>query len=254
MIGFLGKTLNPALIREHVAAVMMIWALYTITPAALGLFMIFLFIGSFTIIDLDLSWNSALLLDAGLCVLFFLQHSILIRSGVRRRFAPFIPDAYYPGFYGLSSGIALFAVMILWQSVQTPVAVAGGIVNWILRGLFFLCLAGFYWGVKSLGSFDALGVKPLMRHITQRHEKLQEIIVKGPYRWVRHPLYLLVIILFWLCPGLTPDRLLFNLLWTLWIVVGTVLEDRDLHREFGNRYLEYSSRVPMLIPYRFPKV
>jgi len=34
-------------------------------------------------------------------------------------------------------------------------------------------------------------------------------------------------------------------------VIGTYLEDRDLHREFGSQYLEYSSRVPMLIRTEF---
>ena len=106
--------------------------------------------------------------------------------------------------------------------------------------------------MKSLGSFDALGVNPLMRYISNRPDKPQQIIAKGPYQWSRHPLYLFLIVLIWACPVLTLDRLIFNIMWTFWIVIGTYLEDRDLHREFGSQYLEYSSRVPMLIPYRIP--
>ncbi|MCK7479628.1 MAG: hypothetical protein M0C28_21625 [Candidatus Moduliflexus flocculans] len=52
--------------------------------------------------------------------------------------------------------------------------------------------------------------------------------ITGPYRLVRHPLYLLSIVMIWSCPDLTTDRLLFNLLWTGWIVVGAYLEERDL--------------------------
>ena len=78
-------------------------------------------------------------------------------------------------------------------------------------------------------------------------------MAKGPYRWVRHPLYLFLIVIIWSCPVLTFDRLIFNIMWTFWIVIGTYLEDRDLHREFGSQYLEYSSRVPMLVPYRIPR-
>ena len=89
-----------------------------------------------------------------------------------------------------------------------------------------------------------------MRHSSNRQGKPQQIVAKGPYRWVRHPLYLFVIVLIWSCPVLTLDRLIFNIMWTFWIVIGTFLEDRDLHREFGSQYREYSSRVPMLIPYR----
>ena len=67
---------------------------------------------------------------------------------------------------------------------------------------------------------------------------------------VRHPLYLFSILMIWSCPDLTTDRLLFNFLWTVWIVIGAFLEERDLVTEFGDLYLEYRKRVPMFIPCR----
>jgi len=74
------------------------------------------------------------------------------------------------------------------------------------------------------------------------------ITVAGPYRWVRHPLYLFMILMIWSCPDLTADRLLFNLLWTVWVAIGSYFEERDLIIEFGDVYREYQKRVPMLIP------
>lgn len=76
-------------------------------------------------------------------------------------------------------------------------------------------------------------------------------VVRGLYRWVRHPLYLFMILMIWSCPDLTSDRLLFNGLWTVWIVIGSILEERDLVSEFGNAYREYQRKVPMLIPRHF---
>jgi len=52
----------------------------------------------------------------------------------------------------------------------------------------------------------------------------------------------------WSCPDMTTDRLLFNVLWTGWIVIGAFLEERDLVAEFGDTYLEYQRKVPMFIP------
>jgi len=253
VIRFLIKTLNPELIKNHPKTIILIWVLFILVIPTGFMFGLFLFMGSFTIIDLRLSERNALLTDAFLSIIFFLQHSILVRLGARRRFAKFIPEEYYSAFYGLTSGICLLLVLIFWQKSPTLIASADGIVYWILRGLFFICLAGFFWGNKSLGSFDMLGVKRLMRHISNRPGKQQQIMAKGPYRWVRHPLYLFLIVIIWSCPVLTLDRLIFNILWTLWIVIGTYLEDRDLHREFGSQYLEYSSRVPTLIPYRISR-
>ncbi|MCJ7664035.1 MAG: isoprenylcysteine carboxylmethyltransferase family protein [Desulfobacterales bacterium] len=253
MIGFLNKTLNPELIRNHTKTVILIWVLFAFVPATVIMFTIFLLMGSFTIIDLHLSERDALLLDAFLSIIFFLQHSILVRRGFKQWLGKFMPDVYHNAFYGLTSGIALLLVLAFWQKSPALIARADGIIFWLLRALFCLSLAGFFWGNKSLGSFDMLGVKPLMRYISNRPGKQQQIMAKGPYRWARHPLYLFLIVIIWSCPVLTLDRLIFNILWTVWIVIGTYLEDRDLHREFGSQYREYSSQVPMLIPYRIPR-
>jgi len=78
------------------------------------------------------------------------------------------------------------------------------------------------------------------------------MVVRGPYRWIRHPLYLTTLLMIWSCPDLTADRLMFNFLFTGWIIVGTVLEERDLVADYGDDYRNYQRRVPMLIPYRKP--
>jgi protein-S-isoprenylcysteine O-methyltransferase Ste14 len=58
--------------------------------------------------------------------------------------------------------------------------------------------------------------------------------------------------LFWTNPEVTTDRLLFNILWTGWIYIGTLWEERDLLSEFGNTYAEYQKHVPMFFPWRRP--
>lgn len=246
------KTLNSDFIRNHTKSVILIWILLILGPVSGILFMLFLFLGSFTIIELGMAAWATLLIDAILSLMFFLQHSIFVRRGFKKWFGKYMSDVYHSAFYGITSAIALLVVLVFWQKSPVLIAQADGIIFWLIRALFFLCLAGFFWGSKSLGSFDALGVKPLMRYMSNRPSKPQKIIAKGPYRWSRHPLYLFVIIIIWACPALTLDRLVFNIMWTIWIVIGTFLEDRDLHREFGSQYLEYSSQVPMLIPYKIP--
>lgn len=77
--------------------------------------------------------------------------------------------------------------------------------------------------------------------------------VRGPYRWVRHPQYFVVLLLIWSSPDITLDRIWFNVTWTVWIVIGTFLEERDLVEGFGDVYREYQKKVPMLVPYRKPE-
>ena len=102
----------------------------------------------------------------------------------------------------------------------------------------------------ALGSFDTFGLKPILARLHGTDKPPMPFTVRGPYCWVRHPLYLFSLLMIWSYPNLTTDRLLFNILWTAWIVAATILEERDLVAVFGERYRDYQRDVPMLIPYR----
>ncbi len=78
-------------------------------------------------------------------------------------------------------------------------------------------------------------------------------LARGPYCYVRHPLYLFSILPIWSAPRFSTDQLLFNVLWTIWIIVGTRLEERDLLRDFGQTYRECQLSVPMLLPLPRPR-
>lgn len=78
-----------------------------------------------------------------------------------------------------------------------------------------------------------------------------ELVLRGLYGWVRHPLYTAGLLFIWLLPVMTVNLLALNLGLTLYIVIGAVFEERKLVREFGQAYLDYQRRVPMLVPFRW---
>lgn len=210
--------------------------------------MIFIFVGSLNLFDMRLDESEILWLDAGLSLLFFIQHSGMIRKPFHRWLARFVPEEYAGAIYTIASGIVLLLVILLWQTSSQTIIAPSGLLRWSLRAVSLLCLLGFYWGVKALRFFDPLGLRPILNRLRGRNPLPMPITAAGPYRWVRHPLYLFMILMIWSCPDLTRDRLLFNLLWTAWIVIGSYLEEIDLTVEFGNAYREYQKRVPMLVP------
>jgi len=65
----------------------------------------------------------------------------------------------------------------------------------------------------------------------------------GPYRLVRHPIYLGTLLVMAATPDLTSGRLLFTTLSLIYLVVGVVLEERSLIAEFGHEYETYRARV-----------
>jgi len=214
---------------------------------SLIIFAYFLYFGSLNLVNFGLGQVWELLIDAGLSLLFFLQHSSMVRKKFRGWFAGIIPENYFAAVYAVASGVVLLAVVLLWQEGALLVTAPPGILRWLLRLIFCLTVAGFLWCGMSLKYFDPFGVGPLLIRNRVKPEQVS-LTITGPYRLVRHPLYLLSIVMIWSCPDLTSDRLLFNLLWTGWIIVGAWWEERDLVDQFGDAYREYQQRVPMLVP------
>jgi protein-S-isoprenylcysteine O-methyltransferase Ste14 len=208
---------------------------------------VFLFNGSLNLVHLGMGELGSLSLNASLSIAFFIQHSVMIRKSFRNWSSQFIEQKYHGALFTIASAILLLILVVLWQKSNHTAYTAEGIVRWGFRGLFVLSVIGFYWGIRALGRFDAYGLLPILKG-AQYSSATGQLMVRGPYRWVRHPLYLSCILMIWSCPDLTVDRLLFNLLWTAWIVVGTILEERDLVAQFGENYIGYQAEVPMLLP------
>jgi protein-S-isoprenylcysteine O-methyltransferase Ste14 len=233
------------------ASYVMIFLSYSFGAISLIAFMIFLYKGSLNLVSLKLSHPAALGLNIFLSLAFFIQHSIMIRRSFRSWLSNFIKTQYYGAVYTIASGVFLLIVVVFWQKSDYLLASPQGILRWLLRLIFLLSLGGFYWGVKALGSFDGFGIAPIKRQLRgKKPTPTMPLAIRGPYKWVRHPLYFFCLLLIWSCPELTADRLLFNILWTAWIIVGTILEERDLVADFGDTYRAYQRSVPMIIPWR----
>jgi protein-S-isoprenylcysteine O-methyltransferase Ste14 len=207
---------------------------------------------SLSVVDLELGLGATLAWDAVLCLAFFIQHSIMIRRSFRRRLAAVVREPYQPALYGIASGVFLLVLVTLWQPSSLLVVSLQGSARWLARALFFAAFAGLWWGLNALGGIDALGTRNLLARLRGRSIQSMPLAIRGPYRWVRHPLYTLMLLAIWSCPELSADRLLFNLTWTGWIVLGTWFEERDLTADFGDDYRAYQRSVPMLIPWRRP--
>ena len=222
---------------------------YLFGTLSLLLWMVFLFHGSLNLVNLGLGEIPAFCLNACLSLVFFAQHSIMIRSSFRHWMARFVSTEYHNALYTISSGIVLLSLVVFWQRSAHTLVVFQGIPRLLAHAVFLFSFAGFAWGIRALGSFDMFGTGPIVRHLrSEDPPPPMPFTIQGPYRWVRHPLYLFCLLMIWSCPDLTADRLLYNVLWTGWIIIGTILEERDLMACFGESYQNYQSKVPMLIP------
>ncbi|MDD5223176.1 MAG: NnrU family protein [bacterium] len=228
---------------------LLIWSSGLIGGGALLAFLIFLAAGTPELFHLGFGNTGVLLWDGlFLCMLFFIQHSVMIRESFKGMIERSIPEYCWPAVYSIASGLALFAMIILWQTSPITIFRVPAPYGWLVYLGIPLAMAGFYWGVVALGEFDPFGLLRLRRHLDGQDVQPTAIKIRGPYRWVRHPLYLCMLVLIWSHPVWRADRLLFNLMWSCWVVIGTLLEERDLVKSFGESYRLYRKSVSMLIP------
>lgn len=239
------------LISRKPAAFILVAAAYVLGGGGMLAWLVFLIAGPSVPLDLQLGIAGALLLDTLLCLIFFTQHSIMVRRGFRLWLTRTVRADFHGVLYASISGMGLLLLAGLWQPVGASLWTPAGPLRWIFGALFLAAGAGAWWGARSLGDFDALGVKPALRAFDSRKTTtVNSFIVRGPYRWVRHPLYLFSLVIIWSGPVFTVDRLLHNGLWTIWIVIGATMEERDLVDCFGEAYRSYQRSVPMLLPNR----
>ncbi len=215
---------------------------------SLLLFVFFLLFGTPWPIVLARSDAARLRWDSLLCVVFFLQHSGMIRRSAKERIAKRVPAFYLPALYSIASGVVLFALILLWQPTSRFLFHLHGPARWLSGFVALAAIAGFLWGVRALRGLDPFGTRPIAAALRGSRAPASPFVARGPYRYVRHPLYLFMLLLIWSTPRFSTDQLLYNVLWTSWILIATRLEERDLRREFGETYRQYQLSVPMLLP------
>ena len=214
------------------------------------------FIGNFGVPStLDGAATGSLLvsfaIDAGLLTLFAVQHSVMARKWFKEWWTRIVPKPIERSTYVLFSSLALILLFTFWRplggviwSVEDP---AGQVV---LRALF-----AFGWGLVLVSTFlinhfDLFGLRQVWRYLLGQPEGAMNFVTPGPYRLVRHPLYVGWLFAFWMTPLMTSAHLLFSIATTAYILIAIQLEERDLVREHGETYEAYRRSVPMLFPSR----
>jgi protein-S-isoprenylcysteine O-methyltransferase Ste14 len=193
---------------------------------------------------------SAVFVNAALLLLFALQHSIMARPAFKRWWTKFVPEPLERSTFVLLASLCLMLMMWKWQPV-------GGIVwsieNEVARTILLIAyLSG--WGIVFISTFlinhfDLFGLRQTWLYF--RGKPYTQLIFRLPgfYRFVRHPLYLGFLIAFWSAATMTVAHLLFAVLTTGFILVAIQFEEKDLVKQFGQKYLDYKRWAPMLLPF-----
>ena len=193
--------------------------------------------------------GQALLVNALLLGLFAVQHSIMARPWFKEKITKLIPAAAERSTFVLLTNLILILLFWQWRPVGgTLWQVENQVAVVLLNGLFWLG-----WGIVLVSTFlidhfELFGLKQVSRYLRNKPWESPHFQEHSLYKVVRHPIMLGFVIAFWATPDMTMARLFFAGLTTAYILVGITFEERDLVNYFGDKYIDYAGRVPMLIP------
>lgn len=194
----------------------------------------------------------SVMLDLGLLVLFALQHSVMARQGFKRWWARIVPPVVERSTFVVATCAVLGLLFAAWVPIAEPVVwrVESEGAAAVLWSLFWLGWLLLLVSTFLIDHFELFGLHQVFARLTGR--PMPEAKFRTPllYRYVRHPIYLGLLLGFWATPVMTAGHLLFAAGATAYILVGIAFEERDLVRQFGDAYRRYSAQVGMLVPWR----
>ena len=192
----------------------------------------------------------ALLVDLGLLGLFAIQHSVMARPAFKRMLTRLVPESAERSTYVLASSVALIALFFYWQPLGGLIwDVADPTGRGVLYGLFAFGWLLVLVSTFLINHFDLFGLRQVWLQFVGRPYTAVGFRTPGPYRLVRHPLYVGWFLAFWATPTMSATHLLFAAATAGYILIAIQLEERDLIASLGDAYRDYRRRVPMLVPF-----
>ena len=192
------------------------------------------------------------LLVFGAILLYGLIHSLLAslrwKAWIRRT----LGETAYRWYRLLYT---LWAVLSFLPVLYLPAALPDALLYRIpfpwAWGFVFVQVVGLALGAWSLLVTDLWTFLGLPQALLGRDpEEAEALTVRGPYRWMRHPMYTASLLFLWFSPLMTRNSLAFVAGATLYFLIGGYFEERKLLAQFGEPYAAYRRRTPMLLPRR----
>lgn len=190
----------------------------------------------------------ALGINLVLLAIFAVQHSLMARPFFKRWLTRFIPATAERSTYVLASSLALVLLVMGWQPIGGVVwDVSSTALAPAIHAVFGLGWLLVLVSTFLIDHFDLFGLRQVWLQLRGRPYTPPQFKQAWLYRHIRHPLYLGFFLGIWATPTMTIAHLVFAVMCSAYILVGTRLEERDL-REAHPEYERYAREVPRYVP------
>ena len=198
------------------------------------------------------------ILLALLWIAYCVVHSALISIPVTKFFQRSLEDRYhfYRLFFNFFSLITILPLLMYSHAARwktEPLFTWEGYMRVIQYCLMALGAVLAITGARHYSILQFLGIQQILKERSgAAMTESGEFDSSGVLGIVRHPWYLAVFIFLW-ARDLNLADFIINMVVSAYLLVGTLLEERKLVLEFGEKYKAYQCQVSMFIPLKWQR-
>ncbi len=191
-----------------------------------------------------------------LWIAYCVVHSALISITVTDFLKRALGDKYrfYRLFFNIFSAGTLVPLLMYSHSARWSTELLltwEGYMRIIQYGLIALGAVLAITGARHYSLLQFLGIQQFLKERSgAAMTETGEFDSSGVLGIVRHPWYLAVFILLW-ARDLNLAAFIINVVLSAYLMIGTLLEERKLVLEFGEKYKVYQHQVSMFIPLKW---
>jgi protein-S-isoprenylcysteine O-methyltransferase Ste14 len=159
---------------------------------------------------------------------------------------------FYRLFFDIFS-VATFVPLLMYSRIMRtePLFTWDGYMHIAQYCLIILAAVLLISGARHYSILNFLGIQQILqKKFRGSLTESGEFDSSGILGVVRHPWYLAVFILLW-ARDLDPVRIIVGAILSAYLLIGTLLEERKLLLEFGDKYKLYQRQVSMVIPLKW---
>ncbi|TNE56843.1 MAG: isoprenylcysteine carboxylmethyltransferase family protein [Alphaproteobacteria bacterium] len=197
----------------------------------------------------QLSTPLALVWNLGLLALWGSQHTIMASNTFKKWWTRYVPAVVERSTYLVFVALMTAILVLFWVPVEGVLWTTSG----TMLGSILLAAYAFGWAMVLfttflINHFHLFGLQQAWKNIRALDNKDVTFTTPLLYKFVRHPMMTSVLFALWAAPDLTVNRLFFNLVMTVYVVIGVHYEEKTLVDDLGDDYRNYRKTTPSLIP------
>jgi protein-S-isoprenylcysteine O-methyltransferase Ste14 len=193
---------------------------------------------------------------SGLWILWCALHSAMISLSVTGYLKKTIGNyyRYYRMFFNLVALVTFFLLIGYSERLDSPLVFRWeGCLSLVRWSVLLGAMALFVLGSKEYDMAQVVGLRQIKSNAP--HAVLTangRFTVSGIHAVTRHPWYLGALMVIWVYePHLHMTDMVVNTILSIYLVIGSMLEERKLVVEFGDSYRRYQQDVSMLLPFKW---